>query len=301
MGIKDRLLGRFPKKATEAEVPQIQDNSDGKARQKIVRGVRRWFQKPPSEPELPEPEVAENERISQEETILQRARRRFEKELADLEMPNLKAKFRGLDRRRILQVFRRFQTEAKLEDIQEIDEKLPGMNRGPIKEIWPKIQTLAKTIRDPNTARTSKILAIAALVYLVSPWDAVPDLIPVAGLIDDVAVIAAVVSTLTYELKQDRDSLPSAEAPPLGDLPPTPKPAQSNSQEISLKSVKSDRPRIPLISPLLESVSHQFLETSQKEADIQITKYNRIVRITLIGSILAALLTIAVKYILSHL
>lgn len=284
MGIKDKLLKRFQKKATEAEAAESQDKGDRTAREEIATGAS-------------QPELAEKEPASQEETILKRARRRFEKELADLEMPNLQAKFKEIDRRKIMDVFRRFQTEAKLEDVQKIDKELPGMNRGPIKEIWPKIQTLAKTIRDPNTARTSKILAIAALVYLISPWDAMPDLIPVVGLIDDVAVIAAVVSTLTYELKQNKDSFPSAEAPPLEELPPAPR----NSQDISANNVKSNIPRIPLISPMLESISHQFLETSQKEADIQIKKYNRIVRITLIGSILAALLTIAVKYILSNL
>lgn len=284
MGIKDKLLKRFQKKATDAEAAESQDKGDRIALEKIATGAS-------------QPELAEKDPASQEETILKRARRRFEKELADLEMPNLQAKFKEIDRRKIMDVFRRFQTEAKLEDVQKIDKELPGMNRGPIKEIWPKIQTLAKTIRDPNTARTSKILAIAALVYLISPWDAMPDLIPVVGLIDDVAVIAAVVSTLTYELKQNKDSFPSAEAPPLEELPPAPR----NSQDISANTVKSDIPRIPLISPMLESISHQFLETSQKEADIQIKKYNRIVRITLIGSILAALLTIAVKYILSNL
>lgn len=292
MGIKDRLLKRFQKKATEAEAVESQDGGDRIAREEIATGAS-------------QSELAEKEPASQEETILKRARRRFEKELADLEMPNLQAKLKEIDRKKIMDVFRRFQSEAKLEDVQKIDKELPGMNRGPIKEIWPKIQTLAKTIRDPNTARTSKILAIAALVYLISPWDAMPDLIPVVGLIDDVAVIAAVVSTLTYELKQNKDSFPSSEAPPLEELPPAPKPvprnAPRNSQDISANNVKSDIPRIPLISPMLESISHQFLETSQKEADIQIKKYNRIVRITLIGSILAAILTITVKYILSNL
>ncbi len=66
-------------------------------------------------------------------------------------------------------------------DIQKITEKLPSMNRGPIKEIWPKIQSLFQMVLDPKAAWTSKALAIGSLLYLVSPFDAIPDVIPVLG------------------------------------------------------------------------------------------------------------------------
>ncbi len=138
-------------------------------------------------------------------------------------------------------------------DIQKITQKLPSMNRGPIKEIWPKIQSLFQMVVDPKAAWTSKALAIGSLLYLVSPFDAIPDVIPVLGLTDDVAVIVSVVSTLAVE-----------------------------------------------VSKYAKQSASKGIEVAEELADIEVRKYNRIVRITLTGSIIAAILAIAVKIILKH-
>ena len=106
------------------------------------------------------------------------------------------------DKTRIAQVFHRIVQRVKPEDIESVKARLDAMKRGPIKEVWGKVQSLAQMVKDPNVAWKSKAVAIAALVYLVSPFDAVPDVIPLAGLADDVAVIAAVVSTLAVELEK---------------------------------------------------------------------------------------------------
>lgn len=137
--------------------------------------------------------------------------------------------------------------------IQKITEKLPVMNRGPIKEIWPKIQSLFQMVSDPKAAWTSKALAIGGLLYLISPFDAIPDVIPIAGLTDDAAVIVSVVSTLAFEL-----------------------------------------------SKYAKQSANKGIEVAEELADIEVRKYNRIVRITLTGSIIAAILAIAVKIILKH-
>ncbi|MGB2869002.1 MAG: YkvA family protein [Bacteroidota bacterium] len=47
----------------------------------------------------------------------------------------------------------------------------------------------------------SIILAIAAIVYFVSPVDAIPDWIPVLGYLDDAAVVGFVI----YSIKSDLD------------------------------------------------------------------------------------------------
>ncbi len=138
-------------------------------------------------------------------------------------------------------------------DIQKITDKLPSMNRGPIKEIWPKIQSLFQMVVDPKAAWTSKALAIGSLLYLVSPFDAIPDIIPVLGLTDDAAVIISVVSTLAVE-----------------------------------------------VSKYAKQSANKGIEVAEELADIEVRKYNRIVRITLTGSIIAAILAIAVKLILKH-
>ncbi|MEM6753686.1 MAG: YkvA family protein [Cyanobacteria bacterium P01_C01_bin.38] len=139
------------------------------------------------------------------------------------------------------------------QDIHKIAEKLPSMNRGPIKEIWPKIQSLFQMVLDPKAGWTSKALAIGSLLYLVSPFDAIPDIIPVLGLTDDAAVILSVVSTLAVE-----------------------------------------------VSKYAKQSADKGIEVAEELADIEVRKYNRIVRITLTGSIIAAILAIAVKIILKH-
>jgi uncharacterized membrane protein YkvA (DUF1232 family) len=47
-------------------------------------------------------------------------------------------------------------------------------------------------LRDPRVPKGSKLLLVALAAYLVMPFDLVPDLIPVAGQLDD-AVLAALV------------------------------------------------------------------------------------------------------------
>ncbi|PQO39239.1 hypothetical protein C5Y96_05110 [Blastopirellula marina] len=96
--------------------------------------------------------------------------------------------------------------KASPEDVQKIRENLIDMNRGPIKKIWHDVLTLWKMITDPNASWTSKAIAMGAVLYLISPLDGIPDLLPLVGLTDDAAVILAAVATLAFELKKYRDA-----------------------------------------------------------------------------------------------
>jgi uncharacterized membrane protein YkvA (DUF1232 family) len=97
-----------------------------------------------------------------------------------------------------------YSTNASEEDVERIGSQLGGMNRGPIVKLWNDVQALWAMIVDPNAAWTSKAIAIGSLLYLVSPLDAIPDLIPVLGLTDDAGVIVAAVSSLCHELTKYR-------------------------------------------------------------------------------------------------
>jgi uncharacterized membrane protein YkvA (DUF1232 family) len=78
------------------------------------------------------------------------------------------------------------------EKTEEVGVKLDGMNKGPIAKIWDKVQQLWAYVRDPNVHWAKKALPLAGLIYLVSPIDLIPDVIPIAGLVDDVGVIGFV-------------------------------------------------------------------------------------------------------------
>jgi uncharacterized membrane protein YkvA (DUF1232 family) len=57
-------------------------------------------------------------------------------------------------------------------------------------------------VLDPNAARGSKLLCLAALFYVISPLDAIPDVIPGIGFLDDIAVVTGAVTFLGYELSK---------------------------------------------------------------------------------------------------
>jgi len=58
---------------------------------------------------------------------------------------------------------------------------------------------LARVIGDPILPKPVKIALVAAAVYLASPFDLIPDFIPVLGYVDDLLVVAIVVDgLLTY-------------------------------------------------------------------------------------------------------
>jgi uncharacterized membrane protein YkvA (DUF1232 family) len=50
---------------------------------------------------------------------------------------------------------------------------------------------IARLVADPRLPRTAKIALAAAAVYLLSPFDLIPDFIPFVGYLDD-ALLAAV-------------------------------------------------------------------------------------------------------------
>lgn len=100
------------------------------------------------------------------------------------------------------ELLKKFVRKADPSDVKKIDQNLDEMKRGKVKEIWGKVQALYQMIKDPEAAWKSKAMAIGALVYLISPIDAIPDLLPGAGLSDDVAVVLGTVAVLGHELKK---------------------------------------------------------------------------------------------------
>ncbi|HAJ60014.1 MAG TPA: hypothetical protein DCP31_12760 [Cyanobacteria bacterium UBA8543] len=82
---------------------------------------------------------------------------------------------------------------------QEDADKLRGIKA--LKKVKELIEALTKMALDPKAAPGAKALAIACLLYVISPLDAIPDALPVVGWSDDIALIVATVSQLAVELK----------------------------------------------------------------------------------------------------
>jgi uncharacterized membrane protein YkvA (DUF1232 family) len=89
---------------------------------------------------------------------------------------------------------------------QKVSGRLDGMNRGPVAKIWDQVLMLRDYVCDPKTPWTAKILPLAGLVYLISPLDLIPDVIPVAGLADDAAVIFFIVMQVKTAVRLAADA-----------------------------------------------------------------------------------------------
>lgn len=48
---------------------------------------------------------------------------------------------------------------------------------------------LWRAFRDPKTPKLAKVLLVAAAVYVISPIDIVPDVMPILGWLDDAAIV----------------------------------------------------------------------------------------------------------------
>lgn len=79
-------------------------------------------------------------------------------------------------------------------------------NKRALRKIWTDLATLIRLIsawarRDYSVVPWSTILAAsAALIYLINPFDLIPDFIQGFGLIDDVAVLGLVIGAIRDDL-----------------------------------------------------------------------------------------------------
>lgn len=75
--------------------------------------------------------------------------------------------------------------------VEDIDEsRLMKMRKGAIKKVWFQVMNLWSVVNNPKNDKAVKAIAIGALLYLIFPLDAIPDIIPALGLTDDVAVVS---------------------------------------------------------------------------------------------------------------
>lgn len=68
-----------------------------------------------------------------------------------------------------------------------------------VEELLEKAALLYVLLTDGDISYAFKAVIIAALLYLIDPIDAVPDIIPFVGLLDDLAVITAALKMLTEQ------------------------------------------------------------------------------------------------------
>ena len=87
----------------------------------------------------------------------------------------------------ILKPCKRFSTKQR--------KRQRSVPREPFKQYWPYLQTMLRLIRAHHRGEYDKVSdnallwIVAALNYLIDPFDLIPDATPVLGFIDDATVI----------------------------------------------------------------------------------------------------------------
>lgn len=95
------------------------------------------------------------------------------------------------------------------ETAEDADEKIKFVEEN----LWEKLERVGKKIsfardilalvnymRDPLVSWHRKAIVVAGLIYFISPIDAIPDISPLIGYMDDLGVITALMKFLGSEL-----------------------------------------------------------------------------------------------------
>jgi uncharacterized membrane protein YkvA (DUF1232 family) len=64
------------------------------------------------------------------------------------------------------------------------------------RQVLSPAMLLFYVLKRPDTPAWAKAIVVGALVYFISPFDAIPDVIPVVGYTDDLGVMAGALATV---------------------------------------------------------------------------------------------------------
>ena len=90
--------------------------------------------------------------------------------------------------------------EALRKLFEEASQKVAAIPKEPFKDSWPYLQTMLRLIRTyfrgeyRNVSQDALVYIIAAVSYLVDPFDLIPDEIPFLGFLDDATVVSFAVA-----------------------------------------------------------------------------------------------------------
>lgn len=100
-----------------------------------------------------------------------------------------------------------------------VNEEIEGFGKDYSEDsFWGKIKKYAKgagveviekalqfyyALQNSNTPAWAKTVIIGALGYFISPIDAIPDITPVVGYVDDLGVLTAAVATVATYITED--------------------------------------------------------------------------------------------------
>jgi uncharacterized membrane protein YkvA (DUF1232 family) len=90
--------------------------------------------------------------------------------------------------------------------IGDAQEKINHVPRGPFAETWPYLMAMIRLIRAYHSGEYRDIssenllVVVAAIIYFVSPFDVIPDSVPILGNIDDALVVRLAMKSVSADL-----------------------------------------------------------------------------------------------------
>jgi len=124
-----------------------------------------------------------------------------------------------LDIGKVKEGFEKSKTEAELV-VQDPDKTRAVLEKaldkarkvkGPLEKVWENLQMMIGLVKDWLTGnyrevpRSTIVMIVAALLYLISPIDVIPDFIPIIGYLDDVFVIGLVINRIFKDLEKYKE------------------------------------------------------------------------------------------------
>ncbi|WP_431804060.1 YkvA family protein [Halobacillus andaensis] len=122
-----------------------------------------------------------------------------------------------------LRIFERLKNRAqriiknpeKTNDVIQQAREKSFKNEGPLSEVWHELQLMFNMVKDwrkgsyRKVPKGSIIAILGGILYLLIPFDAIPDFIPVAGLIDDVYILNLVIKQVRSDIDDYREWISS--------------------------------------------------------------------------------------------
>jgi len=118
-----------------------------------------------------------------------------------------------MDKNNVIKVFKE-QWLAKAGEYVHTPEKIQKLipeikdyiAKNGLKEIKDKVYLIIEYLKDVSSGKyqdysaTSLLMLVAGMIYLLTPFDVVPDILPMMGFADDAAVIAWLFKEMNEEL-----------------------------------------------------------------------------------------------------
>ena len=88
-----------------------------------------------------------------------------------------------------------------------------------------RLKTIIALMRNPKVSKFPKFLVVGAILYILMPFDAIPDMAPVVGWLDDILFLVGALTMLLSAAPKPKEKagpiIDITPEPPRGEPPPS--------------------------------------------------------------------------------